>query len=176
MNPAPDPMPDDEALAQALHASRRLEDAPEALVRRAIGLWPAAPSPLLAALRRVVATLVSDSGPAPALALGLRAGGGGGGVRQIVCAAEGLDIDLRVTPTADGPAGWRLAGQLLGADRAGEAWLRAEGEAPEAARRTPLDVCSEFRFGPLAAGRWALGLRLDDVEIELPPIELPPPA
>ena len=172
---APDPLPDDEALAQALRASRRLEDAPAALVRRAIGLWPAAPSPLGAALRRVVAALVSDSGPAPALALGLRAGGGGG-ARQIVCAAEGLDIDLRVMPATDGPAGWRLAGQLLGADRRGEALLRAEGEPPEAARRTPLDACCEFRFGPLAAGRWTLALRLDEVEIELPPIELPPPA
>jgi len=168
------PEPTDEQIEQALRASRTLQDAPEGLIERAIGLWPAAPEAPAAlppsigqALRRVLARLVSDSGFAPAPALGLRSGAAG--VRQLLFAAEGRDIDLHVAPAADGAAGWQLSGQVLGPDLHGEVHLTGPG--PEA--RAALDELAEFRFGPLAPGRWQLSLLAGELQIELPAFELP---
>lgn len=178
-SPTPTPPPDDDPLVRGLRASRRLEDAPEAVIRRAIGLWPAETvgGNWSSALRRVMARLVADSGPLPDPALGLR--GRAEPSRQWLFAVEGLDIDLRAVAAGEGVAGWMLAGQVLGpAESGGEVRLRSEtpsaGPASDGAR-CPLDETFAFRFGPVASGRWALVLRLGDTEIELPPLELSPP-
>jgi hypothetical protein len=181
MTPTPTPPLDDDALEQRLRASRGLEEAPAPLIARAVAIWPAASAAsgpeaaavgrpqLLTTLRRVVAQLLSDSGPVPALALGLRSGGVG--VRQLVLAAEGLDIDLRVAPAAEGAPGWVISGQVLGpeTETEGEACLSGDGVED---RRMPLSEMAEFRFGPLPVGRWRLSLVVGTLEIELPPLDI----
>lgn len=177
LSATPPPPPDEDPLVRSLRASRRLEDAPETVIQRAIGLWPAEAivGGWLSAVRREVARLVSDSGLLPGPALGLR--GRAESSRQWLFAAEGFDVDLRASAAGEGAAGWMLAGQVLGpAEPGGEVWLRSEtpsaGSAPGESRY-PLDETCAFRFGPLAPGRWSLVLRLGDAEIELPSLELP---
>ena len=184
MNPLPEPS--DDELADRLMQSRRLEDAPRALVERALGIWsvgsaPAQPGGTTAsgvpapgwvgvgtALVRRVAALISDSGFAPAPAWGLRSAGGAA-VRQILLQAEGRDIDLRVSPAADGASGWVLGGQLLGPDERGEVQVGVD----TLNLSVQINELGEFRCGPLPAGRWLVVLRLDALTIELPPIEVP---
>lgn len=176
MTPTPISPLDDDALEQLLRASRGLEEAPAPLIARAVAIWPVASTAtavavsrpqVLATLRRVVAQLLSDSGPVPALALGLRSGGAG--VRQLVLAAEGLDIDLRVAPAAEGAPGWVISGQVLGPETEGEARLSGDGVED---RRVPLSEMAEFRFGPVPVGRWRLDLVVGALEIELPPLDI----
>ena len=174
MNSLPDPS--DDELAQRLQRSRGLEDAPRPLVDRAIALWSSAvavsaPGPgaaIGAALRRLMAALVSDSGFAPAPALGLRAAASAIG-RQMLFHAEGRDIDLRVSPAADGASGWVLGGQLLGPDEPGEVQVDVDAVTLS----VPISELGEFRCGPLPAGRWQVVLKLGALLIELPPIEVP---
>ncbi|WP_119353664.1 hypothetical protein [Azohydromonas sediminis] len=161
--------PTDEQLEQWLRASRALEDAPAWLVERVIARGPVVARParatLAATLRRVLAQLVSDTGAVPALALGLRSSGPQ--LRQLLYAADGRDIDLRVAPAgADG--GFLISGQVLGPELHGEVRLTGDGVD----LRTALDDGGEFRFGPLPAGRWQLTLTGADVQIDLPVLEL----
>lgn len=164
--------PTDEQLEQWLRASRGLEDAPAWLVERVIAqgasaLTAAVPQPTLAdALRRVLARLVSDTGAVPALALGLRSAGPA--IRQLLYAAEGRDIDLRITPASPAGGSWVISGQVLGPEFHGE--VRLAGEGIDA--RASLDDSAEFRFGPLPAGRWHLMLVGNDVQVDLPPLDL----
>ena len=170
---SPTPEPNDDALELALRASLHLEDAPPWLIERTINAGPATAAPprpaLSDTLRRVLASLTFDSGTAPALALGLRAAGAG--VRQLLFSLAGYDIDLRIAPASEGAAGWLLSGQLLGPDQPGEAVLSGDGGE----MRVIFNEMSEFRFGPVAAGRWNLTLFAGDVQIELPTLELPAP-
>jgi hypothetical protein len=164
--------PTDEQLEQWLRASRTLEDAPDWLVERVIAQGTstrvaAAPRPALGeALRRVLARLVSDNGAVPALALGLRSAGPT--TRQLLYAAEGLDIDLRITPASPAGGGWMIRGQVLGPEFHGEVRLAGEGID----ERAPLDVSAEFRFGPLPSGRWQLMLVGSDLQVDLPPLDI----
>lgn len=180
-SPAPPPSHDpgaapDEALADRLRASRVMHDAPEAVVQRAIDLFvaraPARPAPaLLPRLRRLVATLVLDSIAAPPVAHGLRAGAameGAGDVRQMLFSAEGRDIDLRILALDADGGSWRLSGQVLGPDAAGE----SEVQLPDGRRTAvPWNDLAEFSFGRIDASRCRLTLRSADWEIELPEIE-----
>ena len=182
----------DEELEQLLRASRTLEDAPDWLVARVIALGPgnaasqpaseaaAVPAMLTtaaaavvgagAALRRVLAQLVSDTGSAPPLALGLRATGIG--TRHLLYACDDYAIDLHVNPAGAAGAGWILSGQSLGAPGLVEVRLGGEGRA----QSVPLSDDGEFGFGPLPAGRWQITLVGAGVQIELPPLELAPEA
>lgn len=164
--------PTDEKIEQWLRASRMLEDAPAWLVERVIAqgastLTSTAPRPTLGeALRRVLARLVSDTGAVPALALGLRSAGPG--MRHLMFAAEVRDIDVRITPASPVGGGWVVSGQVLGPELHGE--VRLAGEGFDA--RAPLDDSAEFRFGPLPAGRWQMMLVGNDVQIDLPPLDI----
>lgn len=179
--------PTDEELEQLLRASRTLEDAPPWLVERVIARGPgsaaipastALPATLPAAvtavagaaLRRLLARLVADTGGAPALALGLRAAGVGS--RQLLYAGDDYAIDLHVSPAGTAGAGWILSGQSLGAPGLVEVRLGGEGRA----QSVPLSDDGEFGFGPLPAGRWQITLVGAGVQIELPPLELAPEA
>jgi len=175
--------PTDEELEQLLRASRTLQDAPDWLVERVIALGPGgAPAtaalPSLpptaaaviagagAALRRVLARLVADTGSAPPLALGLRAAGVG--TRQLLYAADDFAIDLHVSAAGAAGAGWILSGQSLGAPGLNE--VRLSGEDRE--QRVPLSDDGEFGFGPLPAGRWQLTLVGAGLQIDLPPLDI----
>ena len=180
----------DEELEQLLRASRTLEDAPDWLVARVIALGPgnaasqpaseaaAVPAMLTtaaaaivgagAALRRVLAQLVSDTGSAPPLALGLRAAGVG--TRQLLYACDDYAIDLHVSPAGAAGAGWILSGQSLGQPALVE--VRLSGEGVE--QRMPLTDDGEFGFGPLQAGCWQIALVGAEVQIDLPPLDIAP--
>lgn len=165
------PRDDDEALAQALSASRLLEDAPASLVEAAVGLWQ--PRPRRAArtglLQRVAAVLTFDSGAASPLAYGLRSGGSA--QRQLLYSIEGCDIDLRIAPQDAGR--YTLSGQVLGPDALGVVVIEPVqgGEAVEVL----LSDLGEFTLPAVAAGDWRVTLQLTDRTIELPPVEVPTP-
>lgn len=161
---APDP---DADLAAALVRSRVLEDAPEAVIRRALDLFPARPraaAPAPGPLRRLVAVLGFDSAAQAPQALGLRAGGSG--LRQMLFTAEGRDVDLRLAP---GPGGWRLSGQVLGPDAAGRIELRCGAFHAEQA----WNELAEFHLDGLPEGQCHIVLHGDGWALELPPLQIP---
>jgi hypothetical protein len=178
----------DRQLEAWLLASRQLQDAPEALIQRVIARGPAAAgaatqppvaSGLAQRLRVIVATLVHDLGPRPALAQGLR--NGGQGPRRVLCRADDCDIDLHISPAPPGHSGWMLHGQVLGegvdgvdadSDIGPATQVRLSGPGPLA--QTTLNATAEFRFGPLPDGRWTLSVHSRQRVIELPALDLPP--
>jgi hypothetical protein len=157
-------------LRLAIHA---LPDAPPALQRAAIGLWPAASArPFLnaaatALLRQVAAVLSFDSWAAPALASGMRALRST--TRQLLYSAQGRDIDLRIAPVADAYA---LVGQVLGPDEMGSIELTRLDVAAQPAWRAQLDTLGEFRIDGLSRGVYALTLQLGGDAIVLPPVDV----
>lgn len=159
-----DAFPDDAALESALRASRTLEDAPEALIQRAIGLWQAPARGAAPPRRRLLAVLGFDSAGAAPLAFGRRSTGTE--VRQLLFSAEGRDLDLRVTPAAGGR--WQVAGQVFGPDTIGVARAEVGSERAEAAWN---ELC-EWRFDALPAGECRIVLAGEGWEIELPPFTL----
>lgn len=168
----------EEELAARLHASRRLEDAPEAVIQRALGLWHSRAAPassavapesaVAAGLRRLVAVLKFDSAAASPAALGLRSGSES--TRQLLYFSEGRDIDLRIAPVAT-PHGrqWRVSGQVFGPDVVGVAELRC-GEQTRVLSWSDL---AEFSFPNVGAGRCVLVLRSHDWQLELPAFDVP---
>lgn len=152
-----------------------LEDAPAALVRSALELWPAAqPSTLKgvaqAALRLVHAVLSFDSWAQPPVALGMRAAASS--TRHLLFSAQGRDIDLRITPLDEHFA---LAGQILGPDEMGVIELAtpfASDADTVGARVTSLDAMGEFRLEGVRGGTYRMTLRMGGDEIVLPPIEV----
>ncbi len=167
-------LPDDE-FAQHLRRAVAEPDAPPALLRAAIGLWPAAGLPTLQtaarnALRRVVAALSFDSWAAAPLAQGMRSITSP--TRHLLFTALGRDIDLRITREADAFA---VTGQVLGPDETGEVELMADS-APGVALVCALDPLGEFRLVGVAAGRYRLVLRSGDDEIALPAIDVGEPS
>lgn len=167
------PRPDDDELARALHDSRELHEAPEALLQRTVALFE--PRARAAGPRRSLLTRLAelrfDSGGADELAFGVRAHGGD--VRQFLYTLDGRDIDLRVEP-AEGAAGWLLSGQVMGPDSAGVVVL--EPEHGDVAAAVTLDELGEFRLPAVADGLYRLMLELADQVIVLPPLQLPPSA
>jgi hypothetical protein len=164
-----DPDPDYEALARALHATRLMHDAPEAVLQKALALFEArVPAP--APRSRLRALLQFDSAGASPLAFGMRSGGSA--MRQLLFSLEGRDIDLRIAPAA--AAGqFELSGQVLGPDAGGTVLLvRGDGSDEHAAA---LNELGEFRLPPVAAGTWHLTLDLGTLAIDLPPLEIPLP-
>jgi hypothetical protein len=174
-----EPLPlDDDALAQALHRSRVLRDAPESLVEQAIALFdaravaarPVAGGPA-GALRRLAAVLSFDSAGASPLAFGRR--GRAQPVRQLLYSVEGRDIDLRLAAGSTGAAPrWRIAGQVLGPDRQGTVELLQGDERLQ----TSWDALGEFAFDGVGPGSWTLRLQGTDWATELPALELTAPS
>ena len=171
----PAPLSDEPSLLLALKRALADEEPPAALVASVQALGaprPAAPGPL-DRLVRLVAELVQDSwGVAPS-ALGLRGGGVDPAVRHLLYSADGRDIDVRVSADARrGPDRWRLNGQVLGPDARGEVVLAREGDAPTS---VALDALGEFDLPGLVAGRYAVTIVGEGVEIVLPPIDIGAP-
>jgi hypothetical protein len=173
------PQPDDpldEAAAEAMgnrlrQALKSLPDAPLAMQRSAIGLWPGVAPVWQAAagavLRRVAAALSFDSWAVPALAGGQRSLRSP--TRQLLFSAQGRDVDLRIAPAGDG---FSLAGQVLGPDDSGNVELQRLDVGGAAARRAPLDALGEFRIEGLGAGLYSLSLQLGGDEVLLPPFDV----
>lgn len=167
MKDAPRPPAEPADLEGTLRESRRLEEAPEALIQRAIGLWqPRAVPAAGGVLQRWLAVLRVDSAATGPAALGLRSSGAAS-TRQLLLSAEGRDIDLRLEPLPDHQ--WRISGQVLGPDAAGLAELRC-GEA--AAQQVAWNELAEFEFAPVAAGTCTLVLRSEGWQIDIPPFVL----
>jgi anti-sigma factor RsiW len=151
----------------ALMRADAAEDAPPELIASVVGMFRArrAGAEERGLLRRLVAALTFDSSSLQP-AFGVRSGQAAP-ARQLLFSAGELDIDLRL---AQGSEGWTVSGQVLGPCRGGEVEvLNAEGSA--AARSTLNELC-EFTLAPVAEGAYALRLRLDDAEVEIPELSL----
>ena len=171
------PDPDDERLADALRASRKMTDAPEALILRTIDAFDLArpraraeASAQRGLLPRLLAVLQFDSGQASPLAFGRRSGSAE--VRQLLYTLPACDVDLRVAPAEGDDGRYSLSGQLLGPDSVGV--IVAAASAGDDAQSAVLNELGEFRLPPLAPGAWRLSLELADKTVELPPLELAP--
>ncbi len=150
-----------------LMRSDRAEDAPRDVLFSAVQMFRARPRPAEepGLLRRVLAVLRFDSsGLTPAL--GVRSGQFAP-ARQLLFSAGDVDVDVRLAP---GGQGWTVTGQVLGPCQGGRVELGRTGEEP-AARAELNDLC-EFTLPPVPAGSYTLRLRLGDVEVELPELEL----
>lgn len=169
----PDDLSDAE-IERQLRGSRQHEDAPEHVIQRAFTIWQPrrATAPAAGLRARVMAVLGFDSAAGPALALGVRSAGAA--TRQLLFSAEGQDIDLRIGPADEAPAGrWVLSGQVLGPEASGSVVL-SDGEGRTVAE-TLLDEFGEFGLPPVAPGAYGLVLRLDGREIVLPVLQVPQP-
>ena len=166
----------DEALLQRLQqAVQALPDAPAALQRSAIALWPAHGAPTLAglaqaALRQLAAVLSFNSWAAPALAPGMRSLRSP--TRHLLFSSLGRDIDLRITAAAEG---FSLTGQILGPDETGQIELAPLPDNSPARHVGTLDALGEFRIDGVARGLYRLSLRLGDDQVTLPPIAVGDP-
>ncbi len=140
------------------------EDAPPALIAN-IKNYPRGVVSRQPLVQRVVAALTFDSYTnAPAFGLRSQATAG----RQLIYSTETADIDVRVSAEDEQ---WQIAGQLLGPDCAsGDVDL--EGHSFSASRR--LNQLCEFSFGSVPAGTYKISLRLPELLIEIPRLELGP--
>jgi hypothetical protein len=174
--PHVDDTADDELGQRLRHALQALPDAPPALQRAAIGLWPAASARqgLQAAasslLNQIAAVLAFDSWAAPAGLPAMRSLRSP--TRQLLYSTQGRDIDLRIAPAADAYA---LAGQVLGPDEAGRIELTRIDLPTQPAWLAPLDPLGEFRIEGLSRGVYALTLQLGGDAIVLPPVDIGEP-
>ena len=140
-------------------------DAPRDVLAGAINLFAARPR-RAGLLRRVVAALSFDSG-ALRPAFGVRSGQATSS-RQLLFSAGGVDVDLRLAP---GEEGWAISGQVLGECAGGWAELGGAEESGEAARAELNELC-EFALPAVPAGSYTLRLRLDDLLVEIPDVNL----
>lgn len=169
MHPSDDPT--DQTLGQQLRrALQELPDAPPAMQRAAIALWPPATGliqAVQAAFQRIAAVLSFDSWAAPATASAMRSLRSP--TRQLLFSADGRDIDLRIAPRAEAFA---LEGQVLGPDETGQIELTAIDAGNPAARSAVLDAMGEFHIEGVVSGTYVLTLQLGGLEIVLPPIDV----
>ena len=135
-------------------------DAPRAVVLSAISIFPAgAPS----SLRRIVATLMFDSrsaGPAFGMRSLHKAS------RQLVYSAQETDLDLRITIQNEECV---VTGQLL-RDACDGGMVEISGTTGSA--ETSLNELCEFTLPAIPVGNYSLRVRMADVEIEIPELEL----
>jgi hypothetical protein len=114
-------------------------------------------------LQLIVASLTFDS-LTTAPAFGLRSQTTAG--RQLIYSTETADIDVRVSPENDQ---WQIGGQILGAECA-SGDISLEGDDFSASAQ--LNELCEFSFGAVPAGAYKISIRLPDVLIETPRLEL----
>jgi len=167
----------DDELAALVKGAAALPDAPEAVVRSAIGLWRAAhPAPARPAtegvLDRIRAVLTFDSWSASTTALGLRSMPSQSPTRHMMFSALGRDIDLRIMSSADS---FVLAGQILGPDETGLVELAVDTLSEHVAqtlRTTSLDELGAFHLDNVNAGTYWMTLKFAGAAVELPPIDV----
>jgi anti-sigma factor RsiW len=138
------------------------EDAPPAVIARARRLFQTRVASTPAERRRIPALVQFDSRQRP-LALGVRSGQPA--ARQLLLKAEDCDLDVRITPAG---TNWQVSGQVLGPDINGQVELQGEAGAI----LVDLNDLGEFSLPPTSPGVYSLILRLGDLEVELPPLEI----
>jgi hypothetical protein len=136
-------------------------DAPPHLIQETVHMFKPTPKPNL--VERIVAVLTFDS--FATAAAGVR---GSTDVRQLIFTAREREIDIRVAPESDR---WHVSGQILGKKAHGRAEL-IETETNAGAAAATLNALSEFDLPSVAAGPYRLYFRLEDVEIDIPNLEL----
>lgn len=140
--------------------SDRTTDAPRDVLTAAINIFSLEKrSPL----RRIVALLAFDSrsaGPAFGMRSVLSAS------RQLLYSADDTDLDLRITVQNDECI---LAGQVIGAVCA-EGHVEISGVAGRS-EATISDV-GEFTLPPIPVGNYSLTVRMLDLQIEIPELEV----
>ncbi|HEU4875351.1 MAG TPA: hypothetical protein VFT44_19750 [Pyrinomonadaceae bacterium] len=135
-------------------------DAPRDLLMSAIKLFPpGAPRPL----RRIVATLIFDSRKAMPV-FGMRSVRSSS--RQLLYSAQQTDLDLRITIQNDECI---VAGQVI---REGYVGGLVEISGPTGSAEASLNELCEFTLPALPTGNYSLKVRMSDVEIEIPELEL----
>ena len=141
------------------------EDAPPEIVSSALNLFRSRATTKKSSLRqRIVATISFDS-LRMSPAYGVRSASQGV-ARQMLFNAGECDLDLRLTQSGET---WNVAGQVLGQECAGgQIELVSETTKAQADFN---DQC-EFTIAAVPAGSYQLHLRLPDLEIEVPQIEL----
>lgn len=167
---------DDDEFATVVREAVALRDAPDAMIRAAIALWPAPSAVGIAAqgvAKRIAsavrAVLSFDSWALAPSALAVRSMPSQ--TRHLLFSAEGRDIDLRIRPS---PSGFQIAGQVLGPDEAGTIELRGatDDEAGAPRYRAALDDLGEFRLDGIIAGRYLATLELGDGVVALPAVDV----
>ena len=140
-------------------------DAPQPVLARALNIFQRqqVQEPETPLLKRLFASLSFDSLRAEPV-FGFRSGRAE--TRQLIFSAEDIDLDLRITPLGDR---WNVSGQVLGAECARGAVQMQSETATESAC---LNELCEFTLTPVSSGSYHLRLRLEDVQIEFPEIEL----
>jgi hypothetical protein len=135
-------------------------DAPRDVLLSAINIFPA---PVQSPLRRIVATLIFDSRNARP-AFGMRSVHAAS--RQLIYSAQQTDLDLRITLQNEECI---VSGQLL---RDGCAGGVVEISGTSGSAETTLNELCEFTLPAIPAGKYSLRVRMPDVEIEIPELEL----
>jgi len=149
-----------------LMRSDATEDAPAELVQYARNVFRrhvASGKPSLLTL--IIASLTFDSlTMAPAFGLRSQATAG----RQLIYSAEAADIDVRVLPENQE---WQIAGQVLGSScTGGDVNLESDSFSASVA----LNELCEFSFSTVPHGVYKLSVRLPELMIQTPPLELGP--
>jgi len=157
-----------ENLRQTINLMRtdETEDAPAELLQYARNIFRSrAVREARSLLTTIIASLVFDSLTSEP-AFGLRSQAAAG--RQLIYSAEAADIDVRVSPENDE---WQIAGQVLGSScTSGDVSLENDSFLTSVALN---DLC-EFSFGTVPNGVYNISVRLPDLSIEIPPLELGP--
>jgi len=135
-------------------------DAPRDLVQSAINIFSPETQP---SLRHIIATLTFDSRVAGA-AHGIRSLRSTS--RQLLYSAQETDLDLRITVQNDECV---VAGQVI---RDGCAGGRVEISGDAASAAATLNELCEFTLPAIPLGNYSLRVRMPDVQIEIPELEL----
>jgi hypothetical protein len=142
------------------------EDAPREVVSRAINLFRSrAVSQVPSVIQRIAAALSFDSFQMSP-AYGVRSGQAAP-ARQLLYNAGEYDLDLRLSETSEG---WIVAGQLLGQECATGGHVELTGTQDVV--QAELNEQCEFNLSAVPTGNYKLSLRLTDLEVEIPELEL----
>jgi anti-sigma factor RsiW len=140
------------------------EDAPRDVLFSVVNMFAsraAAKEPSL--VRRVLAALSFDSAQLTP-AYGVRSGQAVG--RQMLFSAGDNDLDLRLQPSGEA---WVVSGQVLGECTPGG---RVELAGTDTKTAAELNELCEFTLPAVPSGSYTLRLRLSDVEVEIPELQL----
>lgn len=153
----------------ALHQSRTLVDAPEALVLQAVAVFQQRPLAATTARpwRQLVAHLSFDSTLAGAATAAVRHHQAD--TRQLLFEADGREVELRIS-AVPGTDRWHLSGQVLGPEDSG--WACLNSNDGYSAESTWSDL-SEFSFEDVPPGLCTVVLRGGDWELFLPDLAIP---